>query len=101
MIGGIHCTGMIVVTPLDHKGCTSRGWGIHEATVGKELCGALLGSLTSAYHWVGVICNGGWYREGPFYPADRNPSKWVQADGSLVPPSASRRVIGKGGILVS
>ena len=43
----------------------SRGWGIHEATVGKELCGALLDSLTSAYHWVSVICNGGWYGECP------------------------------------
>ena len=37
----------------------------------------------------------------PSFPADRNPSKWVQADGSLVPPSALRRVIGKGGILVT
>ena len=50
VIGGIHCAGVIAVTPLDHEGCTSRGWGIDEATVGKELCGALLGSLTSAYH---------------------------------------------------
>ena len=40
-----------------------RSWGIHEATVGKELCGALLGSSTSAYHWVGAIRNGSWYRE--------------------------------------
>ena len=75
----------------------SRGWGIHEATVGKELCGALLGLLTSAYHRVGVIRNGGWYRECPVYPADRNPSKWVQADGSLVPTSALHRAIGNGG----
>ena len=79
----------------------SRGWGIHEATVGKELCGALLGSLTSAYHWVGVIHNDGWYRECPVFPTDRNPSKWVQADGSLVPPSTSRCVIGNGGTSVT
>ena len=67
-----------------------KGWGGvigSIPTVGKELCGALLSSLTSAYHWVGVICNGGWCGECPVYPADRNPSKWVQADGYLVPPS--------------
>ena len=51
----------------------SRGWGIHEATVGKELCGALLGSLTSAYHWVGVIRNGGWYGECPVFPRTEIP----------------------------
>ena len=64
----IHCIGMKAVTPLDHKGCTFKGLGIHEATIGKELCGALLGSSTSAYHWVGVIRNGGWYGECPVFP---------------------------------
>ena len=59
----IHCVGVKAVTPLNHEGCTLRGWGIHEATIGKELCGALLGSSTSAYHWVGAIRNGSWYRE--------------------------------------
>ena len=63
--------------------------GTMRITIGKELCGVLLGSSTSAYRWVGVIRNGSWCRECSVFPRIENPSNWVQADGSLVPPSTS------------